>query len=64
MPRLHFEIVAYEQYILPTEAEKTARDRVFNCIAKVLKKRFPEGEVKPFGSAPTGLCGPNGYALT
>ncbi|KAJ7603639.1 hypothetical protein DFH06DRAFT_1256414 [Mycena polygramma] len=53
--RLHQEIVAYVAYVQPTPQETTARQTLFEVIQKSLQRRFPDGELKMFGSAATGL---------
>ncbi|KAJ7657010.1 hypothetical protein DFH06DRAFT_1199014 [Mycena polygramma] len=58
--RLHQEIVAYVAYVQPTPQETTARQTLFEVIQKSLQRRFPDGELKMFGSAATGLCLPTG----
>ncbi|KAJ7827188.1 hypothetical protein B0H13DRAFT_2214461 [Mycena leptocephala] len=58
--RLHQEIVAYVAYVQPTPQEKTARETLLEVIQKTLGRRFPDGEVKMFGSGATGLCLPTG----
>ncbi|KAJ7045207.1 hypothetical protein C8F04DRAFT_1343864 [Mycena alexandri] len=56
--RLHQEIVAYVEYVRPTPQEKTARQTLLEVIQKTLRRRFPDGELKMFGSGATGLCLP------
>ncbi|KAJ7083322.1 hypothetical protein B0H15DRAFT_850579 [Mycena belliarum] len=58
--RLHQEIVAYVEYVQPTPQERTARQKLLDAIRKALLRRFPDGELKLFGSAATGLCLPTG----
>ncbi|KAJ7157362.1 hypothetical protein C8R46DRAFT_909176 [Mycena filopes] len=58
--RLHQEIVAYVAYVQPTPQEKTARQTLLEVIQKTLRRRFPDGELKMFGSGATGLCLPTG----
>ncbi|KAJ7238767.1 Nucleotidyltransferase [Mycena haematopus] len=58
--RLHQEIVAYAAYVQPTPQENTARQTLLEVIQKALRHRFPDGEVKIFGSQATGLCLPAG----
>ncbi|KAF7352450.1 Non-canonical poly(A) RNA polymerase PAPD5 [Mycena venus] len=58
--RLHEEIVAYVAYVQATPQETTARQALLDVIQKTLKRRFPDGEVKLFGSGATGLCLPTG----
>ncbi|KAJ6601034.1 hypothetical protein DFH09DRAFT_1126548 [Mycena vulgaris] len=58
--QLHQEIVAYVAYVQPTPQEKTARQKLLEAIRKALLRRFPDGELKLFGSAATGLCLPTG----
>ncbi|KAJ7696810.1 hypothetical protein B0H17DRAFT_1053139 [Mycena rosella] len=58
--RLHQEIVAYVAYVQPTPQERTARQKLLEAIRKALLRRFPDGELKLFGSAATGLCLPTG----
>ncbi|KAJ6541593.1 hypothetical protein B0H19DRAFT_1173733 [Mycena capillaripes] len=58
--RLHQEIVAYVAYVQPTPQENTARQTLFEAIQKTLRRRFPDGELKMFGSAAMGLCLPTG----
>lgn len=60
--RLHHEIVAYINYILPTAEEETARRQVFSCVERVIKRRFPKCSVRIFGSVASGLCLPCGSA--
>ncbi|KAJ7760112.1 hypothetical protein DFH07DRAFT_918810 [Mycena maculata] len=58
--RLHQEIVAYVAYVQPTPQERTARQKLVVAIQKALRRRFPDGELKLFGSAAMGLCLPTG----
>ncbi|KAJ6617419.1 hypothetical protein B0H10DRAFT_2033323 [Mycena sp. CBHHK59/15] len=58
--RLHEEIVAYVSYVKPTAQEMTARRTLLDVIQRTLRRRFPDGELKVFGSAATGLCLPTG----
>ncbi|KAJ6457266.1 hypothetical protein C8R45DRAFT_913659 [Mycena sanguinolenta] len=58
--RLHQEIVAYVAYVQPTPQENTARQTLREVIQKALRYRFPDGEVRVFGSQATGLCLPTG----
>ncbi|KAJ7731206.1 hypothetical protein B0H16DRAFT_204000 [Mycena metata] len=58
--RLHQEIVAYVEYVRPTPQEKTARQTLLEVIQTTLRRRFPDGELKMFGSGATGLCLPTG----
>ncbi|KAJ7799109.1 hypothetical protein B0H14DRAFT_2904382 [Mycena olivaceomarginata] len=57
---LHQEIVAYVAYVQSTPQETTARQTLLEVIQKTLRRRFPDGEVKMFGSQATGLCLPTG----
>ncbi|KAJ7511705.1 hypothetical protein B0H11DRAFT_1952680 [Mycena galericulata] len=58
--RLHQEILAYVAYVQPTPQEKTARQKLVEVLQRTLRRRFPDGELKLFGSAATGLCLPTG----
>ncbi|KAJ7360862.1 Nucleotidyltransferase [Mycena albidolilacea] len=58
--RLHQEIAAYVAYVQSTPQETTARQTLLEVIQKTLRRRFPDGEVKMFGSQATGLCLPTG----
>ncbi|KAF7340984.1 Non-canonical poly(A) RNA polymerase PAPD5 [Mycena sanguinolenta] len=57
--RLHQEIVPYISYVQPTPQENIARQALREVIQKALRHRFPDGEVKVFGSQATGLCLPH-----
>ncbi|KAJ7292560.1 Nucleotidyltransferase [Mycena rebaudengoi] len=56
--RLHEEIVAYVTYVQPTTQETIARQKLLQILQSTLRRRFPDGELKVFGSAATGLCLP------
>ncbi|KAJ7439957.1 hypothetical protein FB451DRAFT_1301119 [Mycena latifolia] len=58
--RLHQEIVAYVAYVQSTSQEQTARQTLLEATRKALVRRFPDGELKLFGSGATGLCLPTG----
>ncbi|CAE6379276.1 unnamed protein product [Rhizoctonia solani] len=57
---LHQEILAYVDYISPTERERRARSMVVTMIKNTIVSRWPDAIVQPFGSYETGLYLPLG----
>ena len=58
--RLHHEIHEFVGFMLPTPQERVARQCVLRAVAKVLRLRFPRGDVQLFGSVAHDLCLPDG----
>lgn len=48
--RLHDEIVAYASYISPTAQEQRARKLVMARVGELVRRRFPNSTLTPFGS--------------
>ncbi|KAJ3886582.1 hypothetical protein GG344DRAFT_69556 [Lentinula edodes] len=59
-PPFHQEIVAFEEWISPTPAEKEVRIFTIEAIVKALKVIYPRATVSAFGSTETGLYLPSG----
>ncbi|TRM59188.1 hypothetical protein BD626DRAFT_409309 [Schizophyllum amplum] len=57
---LHTEIKAFDAWISPTPAEDEVRSMIVLVIAKIIKDKFPDAEVRPFGSYGTKLYLPHG----
>ncbi|KAJ1308737.1 hypothetical protein OPQ81_004428 [Rhizoctonia solani] len=57
---LHQEILAYVDYISPTERERRTRAMVVTLITNTIVSRWPDAIVQPFGSFETGLYLPLG----
>ncbi|KAG8714516.1 hypothetical protein FRC11_008161 [Ceratobasidium sp. 423] len=57
---LHQEILAYVEYISPTERERRTRAMVVTMITNTIVSRWPDAIVQPFGSFETGLYLPLG----
>ncbi|KDN51058.1 hypothetical protein RSAG8_00687, partial [Rhizoctonia solani AG-8 WAC10335] len=57
---LHQEILAYVDYISPTERERRTRAMVVTMIKNTIMSRWPDAIVQPFGSYETGLYLPLG----
>ncbi|KAG9128356.1 hypothetical protein FRC07_000469 [Ceratobasidium sp. 392] len=57
---LHREILAYVDYISPTEREHRTRAMIVNMITATIESRWPDALVQPFGSFETGLYLPLG----
>ncbi|KAF8079259.1 hypothetical protein FPV67DRAFT_1468118 [Lyophyllum atratum] len=56
--RLHYEILAYLNYMEQTPREKKAREAVMAGIRRMVHGRFRNAEVNVFGSSATGLTLP------
>ncbi|KAL1742156.1 hypothetical protein HDZ31DRAFT_84324 [Schizophyllum fasciatum] len=57
---LHTEIKAFDSWISPTPAEDEVRSMIVLLIAKIIQDKFPDAEVRPFGSYGTKLYLPHG----
>ncbi|CAE6528588.1 unnamed protein product [Rhizoctonia solani] len=57
---LHQEILAYVDYISPTQRERRTRAMVVTLITNTIVSRWPDAIVQPFGSFETGLYLPLG----
>ncbi|KAG8725408.1 hypothetical protein FRC12_024191, partial [Ceratobasidium sp. 428] len=57
---LHREILAYVDYISPTEREHRSRAMIVRMITETIESRWPDALVQPFGSFETGLYLPLG----
>ncbi|QRW16105.1 co-chaperone GrpE [Rhizoctonia solani] len=57
---LHQEILAYVDYISPTERERRTRAMVVTMISRTIESRWPDAVIQPFGSFETGLYLPLG----
>ncbi|KEP50652.1 putative nucleotidyltransferase [Rhizoctonia solani 123E] len=57
---LHQEILAYVDYISPTERERRTRSMVVTLIKNTIMSRWPDAIVQAFGSYETGLYLPLG----
>lgn len=44
--RLHFEILQFYQFMIPTEAEHTVRQQVVNRITDVINHYLPTASVR------------------
>ncbi|KZT01176.1 Nucleotidyltransferase [Laetiporus sulphureus 93-53] len=53
--RLHDEIVAYVSYIIPTDQERRAREKIVTRVRDVVRKRFPKANLAMFGSTAQNL---------
>lgn len=58
--RLHDEIVAFVEYMEPTDQERRARELVIARVGDIVKRRFPTSAVTVFGSVAHGLVLPDG----
>ncbi|TRM70537.1 hypothetical protein BD626DRAFT_477789 [Schizophyllum amplum] len=58
MDRLHYEILAYEQYMAPTPEEAEARTRTHTLITNALRDLPCVGELRLFGSSAIDLVTP------
>ncbi|KAG8722473.1 hypothetical protein FRC08_001528 [Ceratobasidium sp. 394] len=57
---LHREILAYVDYISPSEREHRTRAMIVKMITATIESRWPDALVQPFGSFETGLYLPLG----
>ncbi|QRV87380.1 DNA polymerase sigma subunit [Ceratobasidium sp. AG-Ba] len=57
---LHHEILAYVDYISPSEREHRTRAMIVKMITETITSRWPDALVQPFGSFETGLYLPLG----
>ncbi|KAL1685321.1 hypothetical protein GGG16DRAFT_66535 [Schizophyllum commune] len=57
---LHTEIKAFDSWISPTPAEDEVRSMIVLLIARIIQDKFPDAEVRPFGSYGTKLYLPHG----
>jgi non-canonical poly(A) RNA polymerase PAPD5/7 len=53
--RLHFEILQFYHFMIPTEGEHTVRQQVINRITDVINHYLPTASVDVYGSYKTGL---------
>jgi len=53
--RLHFEILQFYQFMIPTEEEHAVRQQVINRITNVINQYLPTASVDVYGSYKTGL---------
>jgi non-canonical poly(A) RNA polymerase PAPD5/7 len=53
--RLHFEILQFYQFMIPTEEEHAVRQQVINRITNVINQYLPTASVDIYGSYKTGL---------
>lgn len=61
--RLHREILAYVNYISPTEREHRTRAMIVTMITECIQSIWRDAVVQPFGSFETGLYLPLGYVF-
>ncbi|KAL9932845.1 hypothetical protein V8E36_008100 [Tilletia maclaganii] len=57
---LHREIMAFDEWLMPTKAEIECRDMVIALIAKAIRSKWADADVRPFGSHNTRLYLPEG----
>lgn len=55
MPKLHFEICDFYEYIKPHPSEFEVRKKSFDMIKNLILKKFNNWRVKSFGSFPNGI---------
>lgn len=61
IPSLHDEIVAFTQWIRPTDEERHVREIMTDAVERVLRTRLPvSAEVVPFGSSAQDMYLPGG----
>ncbi|CAF0739752.1 unnamed protein product [Rotaria sp. Silwood1] len=53
--RLHYEILQFYQFMIPTEEEHAVRQQVVNRITNVINQYLPTASVDIYGSYKTGL---------
>ncbi|KAH9988709.1 hypothetical protein F4779DRAFT_624022 [Xylariaceae sp. FL0662B] len=53
--RLHKEIMDFYEYVRPREFEEQVRSEMIENLNKLVKKRWPDADVYPFGSFKSGL---------
>ncbi|KAI1338406.1 hypothetical protein F5Y15DRAFT_387083 [Xylariaceae sp. FL0016] len=53
--RLHKEIRDFYEYVRPRDFEHNVRQQMLERLTKVIKQRFPDAEIRPFGSFMSGL---------
>ncbi|CAF2338014.1 unnamed protein product [Rotaria sp. Silwood2] len=53
--RLHYEILQFYQFMIPTEEEHAVRQQVINRITNVINQYLPTASVDIYGSYKTGL---------
>ncbi|CAF3609284.1 unnamed protein product [Rotaria socialis] len=53
--RLHYEILQFYQFMIPTEEEHAVRQQVVNRIKSVINQYLPTASVDVYGSYKTGL---------
>ncbi|RPA79969.1 Nucleotidyltransferase, partial [Ascobolus immersus RN42] len=57
--RLHKEIVDFTEYLWPRQVEHTVRQHVIHRVTKALQFRFPDVDIRCFGSYASGLFLPS-----
>ncbi|KAK0529228.1 hypothetical protein OC835_004400 [Tilletia horrida] len=57
---LHREIMAFDEWLMPTTAELECRDMVIALIRKAIQSKWSDADVRPFGSHNTRLYLPEG----
>ncbi|KAE8214078.1 hypothetical protein CF327_g2486 [Tilletia walkeri] len=57
---LHREIMAFDEWLMPTTAELECRDMVIALIRKAIQSKWADADVRPFGSHNTQLYLPEG----
>ncbi|GAC97082.1 hypothetical protein PHSY_004666 [Pseudozyma hubeiensis SY62] len=57
---LHRELIAFDHWMAPTNAEHETRCMVIELISRAIKSQFRDAEVHPFGSQETKLYLPQG----
>jgi non-canonical poly(A) RNA polymerase PAPD5/7 len=58
--RLHDELMAFADWISPTQREHETRKMVIELIRRAIVKQWPDAEVHAFGSQNTQLYMPQG----
>ncbi|KAF4637788.1 hypothetical protein G7Y89_g305 [Cudoniella acicularis] len=52
---LHKEIMDFYHFVKPRDFEQTIRTKLIEDLRSKVRSRFPEADVRPFGSFPAGL---------
>ncbi|KAL7622467.1 hypothetical protein AAE478_007973 [Parahypoxylon ruwenzoriense] len=58
--RLHMEIVDFYDYVRPRDFEERVRNQMVDNLRKLVKKKWPDADIYPFGSFMSGLYLPTG----